>query len=114
MPRKAFMAKTLPTRDQVAPEDTWDLSKMYADRESWEADLKQAREMGKKLADQEGHVCESAQSLLDTKYGASGAGYPPNRFDTPPARGIGDNSPPAWRPPAPESRGCSQSMLSYN
>ena len=33
------MAKTLPARDQVAPEDTWDLSKMYADRESWEADL---------------------------------------------------------------------------
>ena len=46
------MAKTLPTRDQVAPEDTWDLSKMYADRESWEEDLKQAQEMGKKLADQ--------------------------------------------------------------
>lgn len=60
------MAKTLPARDQVAPEDTWDLSKMYADRESWEEDLKQAREMGKKLADQEGHVCESARSLLDT------------------------------------------------
>ena len=60
------MAKTLPARDQVAPEDTWDLSKMYADRESWEADLGQAREMGKKLADQEGHVCESARSLLDT------------------------------------------------
>ncbi|MCI8542089.1 MAG: oligoendopeptidase F family protein, partial [Lachnospiraceae bacterium] len=46
------MAKTLPARDQVAPEDTWDLSKMYADRESWEADLGQAREMGKKLANQ--------------------------------------------------------------
>ncbi len=60
------MAKTLPARDQVAPEDTWDLSKMYADRESWEADLGQAREMGKKLANQEGHVCESARSLLDT------------------------------------------------
>ena len=60
------MAKTLPTRDQVAVEDTWDLSQMYADRESWEAELKQAQEMGKKLAEQEGHVCESAQSLLDT------------------------------------------------
>ena len=46
------MAKTLPTRNQVATEDTWDLSKMYADRESWEADLGQAQEMGKKLADQ--------------------------------------------------------------
>ncbi|MDE6674254.1 MAG: oligoendopeptidase F [Acetatifactor sp.] len=60
------MAKTLPTRDQVAVEDTWNLSLMYADREAWEADLKQAQEMGKKLADQEGHVCDSAQSLLDT------------------------------------------------
>lgn len=60
------MAKTLPTRDQVAVEDTWNLSLMYADREAWEADLKQAQEMGKKLAGQEGHVCDSAQSLLDT------------------------------------------------
>ena len=60
------MAKTLPTREQAAVEDTWDLSRMYADRESWEADLKQAREMGRKLAEQEGHVCESANSLLDT------------------------------------------------
>lgn len=60
------MAKTLPTRDQVAVEDTWNLSLMYADCEAWEADLKQAQEMGKKLAGQEGHVCDSAQSLLDT------------------------------------------------
>lgn len=60
------MAKTLPTRDQVAVEDTWNLSLMYADREAWEADLKQAQEMGKKLAGQEGHVCDSAQSLFDT------------------------------------------------
>ena len=60
------MAKTLPTRDQVAVEDTWNLSLMYADREAWEADLKQAQEMGKKLTGQEGHVCDSAQNLLDT------------------------------------------------
>lgn len=60
------MAKTLPTRDQVAVEDTWNLSQMYADREAWETDLKQAQEMGKKLASCEGHVCDSAGSLLDT------------------------------------------------
>lgn len=60
------MAKTLPTRDQVAVEDTWNLSLMYADREAWETDLKQAQEMGKKLTGQEGHVCDSAQNLLDT------------------------------------------------
>ena len=60
------MAKTLPTRDQVAVEDTWNLSLMYADREAWETDLKLAQEMGKKLADREGHVCDSAQNLLDT------------------------------------------------
>lgn len=60
------MANTLPTRDQVAVEDTWDLSLMYADRDAWEADVKLAQEMGKKLAAQEGHVCDSAQSLLQT------------------------------------------------
>ncbi|MDE5892373.1 MAG: oligoendopeptidase F [Acetatifactor sp.] len=50
----------------MAVEDTWNLSLMYADSEAWETDLKLAQEMGKKLAAQEGHVCESAQSLLDT------------------------------------------------
>lgn len=60
------MAKTLPTRDQVAVEDTWDLSLMYADRDAWETDVKLAQEMGRKLAAQEGHVCDSAQSLLQT------------------------------------------------
>lgn len=60
------MAKTLPKREQVAAADTWNLSLMYADRDTWEEDLKQAQEMGKKLAAQEGHVCDSAQNLLDT------------------------------------------------
>ncbi len=60
------MAKTLPTRDQVAESDTWNLSLMYASRDAWEADLALAREMGKKLATREGHVCDSAQDLFDT------------------------------------------------
>ncbi len=60
------MANTLPTRDQVAVEDTWNLSLMYADRDAWEADVKVAQEMGRKLAAQEGHVCDSARSLLQT------------------------------------------------
>lgn len=60
------MANTLPKRDQVAVEDTWNLSLMYADRDAWEADVKLAQEMGKKLAAREGHVCDSARSLLET------------------------------------------------
>ncbi|MBO5283513.1 MAG: oligoendopeptidase F [Lachnospiraceae bacterium] len=60
------MANTLPKRDQVAVEDTWNLSLMYADRDAWEADVKLAQEMGKKLAAREGHVCGSARSLLET------------------------------------------------
>ncbi|MDE5747135.1 MAG: oligoendopeptidase F, partial [Acetatifactor sp.] len=60
------MAKTLPKREQVAVEDTWNLSMMYADRDAWEADLKLAQEMGKKLAAREGHASDSAQNLLDT------------------------------------------------
>ena len=60
------MANTLPKRDQVAVEDTWNLSLMYADRDVWEADVKLAQEMGKKLAAREGHVCDSARSLLET------------------------------------------------
>ena len=59
------MAKTLPTRDQVAPEDTWNLSLMYESREAWETDLTLSQEMGRKLAGREGHVCDSAQSLLE-------------------------------------------------
>lgn len=60
------MEKTLPTREQVAESDTWNLSLMYASRDAWEADLALAREMGKKLATREGHVCDSAQDLFDT------------------------------------------------
>jgi len=60
------MAKTLPTRDQVAVADTWNLSLMYAEPKAWETDLTLAQEMGKKLAAREGHVCDSAQELLDT------------------------------------------------
>lgn len=63
------MAKTLPAREQVAVEDTWNLSLMYADRDAWEADLKLAQDMGKKLAAREGHVCDSGQSLFDTLQG---------------------------------------------
>lgn len=61
-----IMEKTLPTREQVAVEDTWNLSLMYAGRDAWETDLKLAQEMGKKLAAREGHVCDSAQNLFDT------------------------------------------------
>ena len=60
------MAKTLPKREQVALKDTWNLSLMYGDRDTWEADLALAREMGKKLAAREGHTCDSAQDLYDT------------------------------------------------
>lgn len=60
------MAKTLPKREQVATADTWNLELMYSNRDAWEADLVSAQEMGKNLAAQEGHVCDSAQNLLDT------------------------------------------------
>lgn len=60
------MAKALPSRDQVAVADTWNLDLMYADREAWETDLALAQEMGKKLSGREGRVCASAQDLFDT------------------------------------------------
>ncbi|MCM1192752.1 MAG: oligoendopeptidase F [Butyrivibrio sp.] len=60
------MAKTLPKREQAATADTWNLELMYANREAWEADLVLAQEMGKKLAAREGHICDSAEDLLDT------------------------------------------------
>lgn len=60
------MAKTLPTRDQVAVADTWNLDLMYASREAWETDLVLAQEMGKKLSGRAGRVCASAQDLFDT------------------------------------------------
>lgn len=60
------MAKTLPSRDQVAVADTWNLDLMYASREAWETDLALAQEMGKKLSGRAGRVCASAQDLFDT------------------------------------------------
>jgi oligoendopeptidase F len=31
--------ETIPERDEVAPEDKWDLSTLYTDEKGWESDL---------------------------------------------------------------------------
>ena len=59
------MAKTLPKREEVQIEDTWDLTPMYADAKAWEADLAKLDAKADALASYEGRMGESAQSLLE-------------------------------------------------
>ena len=58
------MAKELMTRDQVPEEYTWNLKDLYADNSLWEADLEIIDKKATKLAEFEGHVCDSASNLF--------------------------------------------------
>jgi len=56
--------KTLPPRDQVATEDTWDLSSLYDSPEAWEADFEKLKEKESGFEQFRGTLAESAESLL--------------------------------------------------
>jgi len=60
------MAKELLKREEVAVENTWNLSDMYSSAEAWEADLAKAVELGDEMAKMEGTVCASSGNLLKT------------------------------------------------
>ncbi len=55
--------KRLPTRDKVKPQDTWDLSRLYASDEAWQRDLKKLKGRIAKFAGFSGHLADSAESL---------------------------------------------------
>ena len=54
-----------PTRDQVNPEDTWDLTQLYADGAAWERDFSTLQRQYPSLALFEGKLCGSAAVLRD-------------------------------------------------
>lgn len=56
-------ANAIPTRDQVPVEETWDLSKLYADQESWESDFASLRVLADTIADRRGSLGESVETL---------------------------------------------------
>lgn len=58
------MAKELPKRSEVNPEDTWNLADMYETVEAWEADLKEISRITDIVASYEGKTTASAANLL--------------------------------------------------
>lgn len=59
------MAKELLKRSEVKEEFTWNLADMYPDREAWEAELAQIREMAARLEQEEGKLTSSAEELYN-------------------------------------------------
>lgn len=51
-------------RSEVPPEDTWDLTAIYPDREAWEAGIEQVRELAGQISELRGRLGESAETLL--------------------------------------------------
>ena len=58
------MNGSLPKRSEGPEEMTWNLSDIYASKEAWEADLKEAEALAAKIAGREGHLSDSAATLL--------------------------------------------------
>ncbi|CAH0417074.1 oligoendopeptidase F [Periweissella fabaria] len=56
--------KQLPTRDEVAESQTWDLSKIFANDEAWEQALKGVQAELPEVAEYAGTLAESATQLL--------------------------------------------------
>lgn len=58
-------SNTLPTRDQVPVENTWDLTTIYPDNQSWEADFAHVRDNMSRLSTFQGRLGESGETLLE-------------------------------------------------
>lgn len=59
------MARELPKRNEVAEEYTWNLSDMYTDKKTWEAELNEISSIMEEIEKTEGNVTASASQLLD-------------------------------------------------
>lgn len=57
--------KKIPTRSEVAEEDTWAIHDLYATDEDWEREFVSLKELGKKAATYAGRLGESAATLLE-------------------------------------------------
>lgn len=58
-------ASKIPLRDEIDEKDKWAINDIYADDDLWEADLKKAREYGKKISAYKGKLAESAKIFLE-------------------------------------------------
>lgn len=54
---------TIPTREQVPIEETWDLTKLYADQDRWESDFASLRGLGEGIVARRGTLGASVESL---------------------------------------------------
>ena len=57
-------ARSVPLRTEVRPEDTWDLTPLYASDHAWEEDFQTLQSTYPKIADFRGKAGESAKTLL--------------------------------------------------
>jgi oligoendopeptidase F len=57
--------QTRPKRSEVKIEDTWALETIYPTNEAWEADFQRVSAMQPGLAEHQGHMGDSARSLLE-------------------------------------------------
>jgi oligoendopeptidase F len=57
-------ARTLPKRNEIPPELTWDLSLVYADDAAWEADFKRVEELIEPFKQMPGTLASAGGSLL--------------------------------------------------
>ncbi|MEI9894293.1 MAG: hypothetical protein WDN28_10510 [Chthoniobacter sp.] len=55
----------IPTRDQVRPDDTWDLSLLYPTPADWQAAFEKLQQEYPKIEQFKGRVGESAQTLCE-------------------------------------------------
>ncbi len=53
----------LPTRDQIAEADTWDLSGLYVNKQAWEEEYKQLEQSEKEYAKFQGTLAEGANKI---------------------------------------------------
>jgi len=60
----AGTARSVPLRTEVRPEDTWDLTPLYASDDAWEEDFQTLQSTYPKIADFRGKAGESAKTLL--------------------------------------------------
>jgi oligoendopeptidase F len=58
-------AVRVPTRNEIAVEDTWDLSSLYKDVQSWERDLKKLEQFQKQYEPYRGTMKQSAQRVAE-------------------------------------------------
>lgn len=58
-------AKSLPARDELPTEETWNLEDIYATDDEWEKDFKALKELLPKMAQYEGKISESSEMLYD-------------------------------------------------